>query len=179
MTRLAIVGYGNIAPKHIEVFRALGCQIVASVNKSPQRREQAMREGGIPAAYASLEEMLDRERPDGVICCPSFDQIFPVAKELAPRKVRVNSINPGFTITEGVHAANFVVANSLVTQLTFEAVHHLICFLRDGVLHLDLQYQVRATLQVKTELDLVTEVVFDLRDGCRKRRQPDQQIERK
>jgi predicted dehydrogenase len=87
MKRLAIVGYGGIAPKHMEVFRALGCEIVASVNKSPQRREQAQREGGIPATYASLDEMLDRERPDGVICCPTFDQIFPVAKALAPRRI--------------------------------------------------------------------------------------------
>jgi len=31
-----------------------------------------------------------------------------LAKELASKKVRVNSISPGFTITEGVHAANFV-----------------------------------------------------------------------
>ena len=87
MRRLAIVGYGNIAPKHMAVFRALGCEIVASVNKSQQRREQAMREGGIPATYAALEEMLDREQPDGVIVCPTFDQIFPVAKILAPRRI--------------------------------------------------------------------------------------------
>ena len=46
-----------------------------------------MREGGIPATYAALDEMLDRERPDGVIVCPTFDQIFPVAKALAPRRI--------------------------------------------------------------------------------------------
>ena len=86
MKRLAIVGYGNIAPKHMEVFRALGCEIVASVNKSRSGANRPAR-GGIPATYASLDEMLDRERPDGVICCPTFDQIFPVAKVLAPRRI--------------------------------------------------------------------------------------------
>jgi len=31
-----------------------------------------------------------------------------VAKELGPRKIRVNSINPGMIETEGAHAAGFV-----------------------------------------------------------------------
>ncbi len=31
-----------------------------------------------------------------------------LAKELGPRKIRVNSINPGFVVTEGTHTAGFV-----------------------------------------------------------------------
>ena len=35
-----------------------------------------------------------------------------LAKELGPRKIRVNSINPGMVETEGVHAAGFIGATS-------------------------------------------------------------------
>ena len=31
-----------------------------------------------------------------------------LANELGPRKIRVNSINPGMVETEGVHAAGFI-----------------------------------------------------------------------
>jgi 3-oxoacyl-[acyl-carrier protein] reductase len=42
-----------------------------------------------------------------------------LAKELGPRKIRVNSINPGYVVTEGVHTAGFVgsdFANAFVAQ---------------------------------------------------------------
>ncbi|MBT6434016.1 MAG: hypothetical protein HOK28_13030, partial [Deltaproteobacteria bacterium] len=47
MMRIGIVGYGNIARKHIEVFRALGCEIAASCNRSEAGRERAQQEGQI------------------------------------------------------------------------------------------------------------------------------------
>src|ERR1700682_3987584 len=42
-----------------------------------------------------------------------------LAKELGPRKIRVNSIKPGYVVTEGVHAAGFVgsdFANAFVAK---------------------------------------------------------------
>jgi 3-oxoacyl-[acyl-carrier protein] reductase len=41
-----------------------------------------------------------------------------LAKELGPKKIRVNSINPGMVETEGVHAAGFIDSDF---QKTFEA----------------------------------------------------------
>jgi 3-oxoacyl-[acyl-carrier protein] reductase len=41
-----------------------------------------------------------------------------LAKELGPKKIRVNSINPGMVETEGVHAAGFIGSDF---QKTFEA----------------------------------------------------------
>ncbi|MGD9722089.1 MAG: Gfo/Idh/MocA family oxidoreductase [Pirellulales bacterium] len=84
MTRLALVGYGRIAPKHLAVFRALGAQIVAACNRSAAGRQQAETEGGIPHTYAQIGEMLERERPDGVLCCASSDTQFAAAQEVLP-----------------------------------------------------------------------------------------------
>lgn len=84
MTRLALVGYGRIAPKHLEVFRALGAEFVACCNRSPSGRERASREGRIINTYAEIETMLERERPDGVVCCTSLDQIYSAAKQIIP-----------------------------------------------------------------------------------------------
>lgn len=79
---LALVGYGAIAQKHLEVFRHLDADIVASCNRSEKGRERARLEGGVPRAYSDVREMMERERPDGVIVCPSVLSVFSVASEL-------------------------------------------------------------------------------------------------
>jgi predicted dehydrogenase len=84
MTRLALVGYGRIAPKHLEVFRAQGAEFVACCNRSPEKRRQAETEGGIPRTYAAIDAMLESERPDGVVCCVSPDQMAAAAGQILP-----------------------------------------------------------------------------------------------
>jgi predicted dehydrogenase len=65
--RIAIVGFGAIAPHHTAVLRDLGADIVASVNRSEAGRDRARVEGCIPRTYAVAEEMAEAEQPDGIV----------------------------------------------------------------------------------------------------------------
>lgn len=99
--RLALVGYGRIAPKHLEVFRALGAEIVASANRSPEGRAKAEREGQIPRTFASAREMIEVVRPDGVLVMPAFVQVATVAREVLPLGVpTLIEKPPGTTVAE-------------------------------------------------------------------------------
>ena len=80
--KLALVGYGKFAPKHLEVFRALGADVVAACNRSEAGRKKATEEGKIAKTYASIPEMIAKEQPDGILCTASVDGIFPAAKEI-------------------------------------------------------------------------------------------------
>jgi predicted dehydrogenase len=84
--RIALVGYGRIAPKHVEALRAAGADVVAACNRSEAGRASAA-SGGIPKTYASIREMLDQERPDGVVCTASFAGIHEAARQILPSGV--------------------------------------------------------------------------------------------
>lgn len=87
MKRLALVGYGRIAPKHLAVFRALGCDIVAACNRSKEGCEAARGEGGIEATFTDVVEMVEKAKPDGILCCASFMSMFHLAKQLIPTRI--------------------------------------------------------------------------------------------
>jgi predicted dehydrogenase len=82
--RVCIIGYGNIAKKHIEALRAHGCEIVASCNRSESGNELARQEGGIPRTYTDHISMIETEKPDAVVNCVSFEHIFAITKSLIP-----------------------------------------------------------------------------------------------
>jgi predicted dehydrogenase len=79
--RIAVVGYGQIAQKHIAAFRSLGVKIVAAVNRSPEKRLEA-RQAGIEKTYSDVETMVTRERPDGVLVTTSALSQFEVIRKL-------------------------------------------------------------------------------------------------
>lgn len=83
-TRLAVAGYGAMAARHLEVFRALGVETVAACNRSPEGQRRALDEGGVLRTYASAAEMVETERPDGVLVAASVMSQFALTRELIP-----------------------------------------------------------------------------------------------
>jgi predicted dehydrogenase len=85
--QLGLIGYGNIARKHLEVFRALGCEVVASCNRSEKGNKLASTEGGILHTYPDFRTMLESHDLDGLVVCASYDQLFQLAQDLIPYKI--------------------------------------------------------------------------------------------
>jgi predicted dehydrogenase len=81
---IAIVGFGDIARKHVAAMRALGAKVVAAANRSPEGRRKAEQDGGIERTYADAQTMVERERPDGVLVSASVLSQFEVVRNLIP-----------------------------------------------------------------------------------------------
>lgn len=100
LKRLAIVGYGNIGAEHHKVFEALGCEVVASCNRSEKGRSRAQA-SGIEKTFTSIHQMIDDTNPDGIICSTSLFNNYSVCKELIPyRKPILLEKPPGTTFGE-------------------------------------------------------------------------------
>ncbi len=65
-TRIAVAGAGTIGRAHIEAVRASAtCCLSAVVDPAPAARELASK-AGVPL-YASLQELFEKDKPDGVV----------------------------------------------------------------------------------------------------------------
>ena len=81
MTRLAIVGLGNIARKHAEVVRALkGAELVAGVKRDPETGRLFCREHAIPNYFSSTKGLLDWGQFDAAIVCCGHHHTVELAK---------------------------------------------------------------------------------------------------
>ena len=101
-TRLAVVGYGSIARRHAEVFRAQGTTIVASCNRSQVGRERASADG-VLETYSDAAEMVEKVRPDGLIVSADALSQFALASQLIPYRVPMLLEKPPGTSVEETH----------------------------------------------------------------------------
>ncbi|MAG92450.1 MAG: hypothetical protein CMJ48_01685 [Planctomycetaceae bacterium] len=103
MKDLALIGYGSVAAKHLQVLRELGAEITASCNRSRAGQEKAREEGGIPRTYADIETMLAAESPAGLVCCVSFDSMYEVGKRIIPAGIPILLEKPpGTSVAEAL-----------------------------------------------------------------------------
>jgi predicted dehydrogenase len=81
MTRLAIIGLGNIARKHAEValaFKEAG--LVAGVKRDPESGRSFCREHSIPNYFPSTKDLLDWGQFDAAIVCCGHHHTVELAK---------------------------------------------------------------------------------------------------
>ncbi|WP_165966433.1 Gfo/Idh/MocA family oxidoreductase [Actinomadura sp. 7K507] len=62
--KVALVGAGRFGALHLHAFRSLPVEVAAVCEPDAERRAAVQEEFGIPAGYAGLDELLERERVD-------------------------------------------------------------------------------------------------------------------
>jgi predicted dehydrogenase len=116
-TRIAIAGAGTIGVAHAAVLQASGsCTLSAYVDPGPSAVDVADRAG--VTLYASLEELLAKDRPDGVILATPNQLHVPQALQCIAAGVPVMVEKPiATTVAEGeqlLKAANAANAKVLI-----------------------------------------------------------------
>ena len=97
-----IIGFGNIAIKHLEVAKHLGINVIASSNRSSKGNELA-KEHGIGKTYLDYLEMIETEKPDSIIVCVSFEHLFSICKSLIPFKIPILLEKPAGTCLDELY----------------------------------------------------------------------------
>lgn len=79
-TRAVIIGTGRAGARlHCGALRAAGAEVRAFVDIDPQQGQQVARQYEVPAVYGSLEEAIDKERPQIVSVCSSPESHYGLA----------------------------------------------------------------------------------------------------
>lgn len=117
---LAVIGTGSMGWKHAELVNAHGaCSLAGTCDPDPSRRSVA--EGlGVPF-YNDVEELLERERPEGAIIATPNGQHAAVAEACAARSVHVLIEKP---IADTRAAADRIVAAADRADIQVLVGHH-------------------------------------------------------
>jgi predicted dehydrogenase len=123
--RLAVAGYGWMAERHAECFRALGAGLAAAANRSPEGRRRAHDEGRFPRVYASAPEMVETERPDGVLVAASVLSQFELTRALIPLGVPLLVEKPpGTSAAEARELADLAAAHGTPVMVALNRRFH-------------------------------------------------------
>ena len=77
--KIAIVGAGNIALKHLEVLvKIKNISLVGITSRTIKKAAKLSKKFNIENTYKNIEELIKNSKPDAVIILVSFDQIFKV-----------------------------------------------------------------------------------------------------
>jgi len=127
MRKIVLVGYGSIARKHIEVFRALNCDIVASCNRSQAGNDSAHEEAKIKKTFLDYHEMIDSIKPDGILLTASYKNIYSVAKDLIPYRIPILLEKPsGTSLSEHNHLVSLAHEHDTPVQVALNRRHYSI-----------------------------------------------------
>lgn len=122
--RVCVIGFGNIAKKHIDVFRHLGHEVVASSNRSEAGNILA-KEYGIKKTYLGYLEMVDKEKPDAIINCVSFQHIFETTRNLIPFNIPLLIEKPaGLSIHDLNELIELQVSYQTIIQVGLNRRHY-------------------------------------------------------
>jgi len=122
--RLAFIGTGGIASHHMRNLRKIEqSEIVGLCDVEKPRAEKAAAEFG-GKAYDRIEEMLDRERPDGLfICTPPFARLDPVKAAVERCVPFFCEKPPAFSLADAKKVQALVDAQPIVHSVGFMYRH--------------------------------------------------------
>lgn len=86
--KIGIIGAGNIAGEHLKVIRDIdGLSVVGITSRTRFKAEALAAEFNIPSVCDSIEELVDRCQPDGLLVLVSAKMIFSVTRDIIPLKI--------------------------------------------------------------------------------------------
>jgi len=83
--KTVLIGFGDIAPKHLEVLRKSDCEVCGIKTRNLQKAKLNIKEFGIPKAYESLEE-IHQDDIDFITILVSPNNNAEILKQVLPLK---------------------------------------------------------------------------------------------
>jgi predicted dehydrogenase len=91
--KTVLIGFGDIAEKHVPVLRELGCEITGLITKNYEKALEKAKKFEIPCVYKSIEE-IPSNACDFFMVLTSADMIAPTLKKVIPLKKPILTEKP-------------------------------------------------------------------------------------